>query len=129
MTAVRVRENGTDIDFSYVYTQDGVVYYPDTVKIKVCRARGVVTGLDASKYLRNHKRREEPNTQITLAQAQAKLRNGVEVESSKLAVVQTARGERPAYEFLCSYMGERYFIYTDAVNGDEISIVNIKNIG
>jgi germination protein YpeB len=129
MTAVRVRENGTDIDFSYVYSQDGVVYYPDTVRIKVCRARGVVTGLDASKYLKNHKRREEPETKITLAQAQEKLRSGVEVEASKLAVVQTARGERAAYEFLCSYMGERYFIYTDAVNGDEISIVNVKNIG
>ena len=129
MEVVRVRENGTDIDFTYVYEQDGVVYYPDTVRIKVCRARGVVTGLDASKYLKNHKRREEPETKISLAQAQDNLRKGVEVEASRVAVVQTARGERAAYEFLCSYMGERYFIYTDAINGDEISIVNLKNIG
>ncbi len=129
MEVVRVRENGTDIDFTYVYEQDGVVYYPDTVRIKVCRARGVVTGLDASKYLKNHKRREEPKTKISLAQAQNNLRKGVEVEASRVAVVQTARGERAAYEFLCSYMGERYFIYTDAINGDEISIVNLKNIG
>ena len=129
MEVVRVRENGTDIDFTYVYEQDGVVYYPDTVRIKVCRGRGVVTGLDASKYLKNHKRREEPETKISLAQAQDNLRKGVEVEASRVAVVQTARGERAAYEFLCSYMGERYFIYTDAINGDEISIVNLKNIG
>ncbi len=129
MEVVRVRENGTDIDFTYVYEEDDVVYYPDTVRIKVCRARGVVTGMDASKYLKNHQRREEPETKITLAQAQENLRKGVEVEASRLAVVQTARGERAAYEFLCSYKGEKYFIYTDAVNGDEISIVNVKNIG
>ncbi|MBQ8323107.1 MAG: germination protein YpeB [Clostridia bacterium] len=129
MTAVRMRENGTDIDFTYVYEQNGTVYYPDTVHVKVCRARGVVTGLDASKYLRSHQQRSDPTTKITLEQAQNNLREGVEVEASRLAVVQTARGERAAYEFLCSYKGEKYFIYTDAVNGDEISIVNVKNIG
>ena len=64
-----------------------------------------------------------------MAQAQDKLRNGVEVQSSTLAVVKAARGERAAYEFLCSYKGEQYFIYTDAVTGEEIAIVNVKNVG
>lgn len=129
MTAVRVRENGTDIDFTFAYQKDGVVYYPDSVKIKVCRSRGVVTGLDSHSYIQHHTLRQEPTVSVTLESAQGKLRNGVEVLSSKLAVIRTARGERTAYEFLCAYKGEKYFIYTDANTGNELAIVNIKNIG
>ena len=129
MTVTRVRANGTDTDFSYVYETDGVLYYPDEVKIKVCRSRGVVTGMDAERFLRNHTRREYPETGMTLSAAQAKLNAELDVEAARLTVVQTARGERAAYEFICSYRGERYFIYTDADNGEEIAIVNVKNVG
>ena len=129
MTPVRVRENGTDIDFTFAYQTDGVVFYPDSVRVKVCRSRGMVAGMDATKYLKNHKRREAPQAYITLESAQGALHNGLTVEASRLAVVHTARGERPAYEFLCSYGEEKYFIYTDAQTGDEISILNVKSVG
>ncbi|MBE5744941.1 MAG: hypothetical protein E7355_02265 [Clostridiales bacterium] len=128
MTAVRTRENGTDADFTFVYETDGVVYYPDTVRVKVCRERGVVTGFDASKYLQNHTRRTEVKTQLTMQDAQAKLHEGLAVEFGRLAVVKSKRGERAAYEFLCSYMDEKYLVYTDAINGEEIAIVNVKNL-
>lgn len=129
MSAVRVRENGTTADFTFVYETDGVVFYPDVVRVKVCRTRGVVTGLDATKFLKNHKKRTEPATAITLEEAQNKLHEGLSVESSRLAVVKTLRGERAAYEFLCTYGEERYLVYTDALTGEEISIVNVKNVG
>ena len=111
-----------------MYFDDGVAYYPDEVHVKVCRTRGVVTGLDATKFIKNHKDREEPDVKYNLAQAQAKLKKGLEVEASRLSVVGTARGEVAAYEFLCSYGGEMYFVFLDANTGEEISIVNAKNI-
>ena len=129
MSAVRARENGTDVDFMYVYEQNGVVYYPDTVHVKVCRARGVVTGLDAVRYLKNHQQRNLPERKISLEKAQSALHKGVEVQQSRVAVVKSARGERLAYEFVCSYNGEQYLIYTDATSGEEISILNLKNLG
>lgn len=129
MEVVRFRENGTTTDFTFVYEDDDVLYYPDEVRVKVCRTRGVVTGMDATKYLKNHRTRVEPSVKINLAEAQAKLHEGLGVESSRLAVVKTARGERPAYEFLCSYGEEMYFVYVDAGNGEEISIVNAKSVG
>lgn len=128
LTAVRARENGTDIDFTYVYEQNGVVYYPDMVHVKVCRSRGVVTGFDGAKYLKNHKDRGELTARVSEEQAKKSLHNGVEVENARLAVVRTARGERLAHEFVCSYMEERYLIYTDATTGEEISILNLKNL-
>lgn len=129
MTAVRVRESGTDADFTFVYTDDGVAYYPDTVHVKICRTRGVVTGFDATKYIRNHHDREDVTTTLTLPQAQAKLHEGLNVESSRLVVVGAGRGERTAYEFVCGYGEEKYVIYTDANSGEEIAIVNLKNLG
>lgn len=126
MEVVRLRENGTTVDFTFVYEDDDVLYYPDSVQVKVCRTRGVVSGMDAHKYLAHHKDRKDPEIKLTLAQAKDKLYDQLAVEASRLAVVHTARGERAAYEFFCSYGGENYFVYLDAVNGNEISIVNAK---
>ena len=129
LSAMRVGENGTDANFTFVYEKDGVAYYPDEIKVKVCRTRGLVTGFDAGEYLKNHVVRHEPQVTLTLAQAQSKLHKGMEVEASRLAVVRAGKNERAAYEFVCSYMGERYLIYTDANSGEEIAIVNVKNLG
>ncbi len=128
MTAVRTRENGTNVDFTFVYEREGVVYYPDTVRVKVCRSRGVVTAMDAAKYLKNHENRGEVTTNITLAQAQNKLHKGLDVEFSRLAVVQAKHGERAAYEFCCNYGEEKYLVYLDANTGEEIAIMNVKNL-
>ncbi len=129
MLAVRARENGTDVDFTFVYEDDGIAYYPDRVQVKVCRARGVVTGMDATRYVMHHKDREDVDVKLTISQAQAKLHEGLAVESSRLAVVSTPKGERAAYEFVCGYDGERYVVYVDASSGDELAIVNVKNLG
>lgn len=128
MEVVRFRENGTMTDFTFVYEDDDVAYYPDEIHVKVCRSRGVVTGMDAVKYLQNHKEREEPEVKLSLETAYGKLNKKLTVESSRLAVVGTAKGERPAYEFLCSYEGENYFLYLDANTGEEIAIVNARGI-
>ena len=128
MTAARVSENGSTSDFTFVYEMDGVAYYPDTVHVKVCRTRGLVCGLDATKYLKNHRDRDEVNAKITLETAYEKLSDKLSVEASRLAVINTARGERAAYEFLCSYEDVNYFVYLDANTGEEIAILNAQNI-
>lgn len=128
MEAVRLRENGTMTDFTYVYEDDGVVYYPDEIRVKVCRSRGVVTAFDATKYLKNHRDRVALNVKISLEEAQEKLHDKLSVEASRLAVVKSAQGERAAYEFFCSYGEENYFVYLDAASGEELSILNAKNI-
>lgn len=128
MEIVRSRQNGSTTDFTFVYEDDDVIYYPDEVHVKVCRTRGVVSGMDASKYLQNHRGRDELNVKITLAQAYDKLYKDLSVEASRLTVIQTARGEKAAYEMLCSYGEDKYLIYLDATTGDELSIVNVNTI-
>ncbi len=130
MEAVRLRQNGSTTDFTFVYEDEDVAFYPDEIRVKVCRTRGVVSGLDCTNCLKNHRDRDgdDVKVNISLGAAQGKLREGLSVESSRLAVIQTARGETAAYEFLCGYGEERYFVFIDAVTGEEISIVNVKSI-
>ncbi len=128
LEVARLRTNGSTSDFTFVYEDDDVLFYPDEIRVKVCRTRGVVSGFDATKYLRNHKPRKEVEPNLSLAQAKNKLYSGLEVNASRLVVVQTASGERSAYEFLCGYNEENYFVFIDAMTGEEISIVNVRTI-
>lgn len=128
MSVARFSESGSTSDFTFVYEIDGVAYYPDTVRVKVCRTRGLVCGLDATKYLKNHRGRDELSAKISMETAYEKLSDKLSVEASRLAVVDTARGERAAYEFLCSYEDANYFVYLDANTGEEIAILNAQNI-
>lgn len=129
MKALRLSQMGTDADFVFVYETEGVAFHPDAVRVKVCKERGIVSSFDAEKYLRNHKERTVPDVKLTIEEAQKKLHKNLTVEASALAIVQAKGGERPAYEFLCSHGEEKYFVYTDANTGREISIVNVKNLG
>lgn len=126
METVRLRENGSNVDFRFVYTQDGVACYPDAVQIKVCRSRGLVSGFDGVAYVMRHQKQRDVSPKITLAAAKERLYKALSVESARLIVTDTARGERLAYEFLCSYNGENYFVFVDAENGEEIAIVNTR---
>ena len=128
MEVVRFRGMGSTTEFTFVYEDDDVVYYPDEIRVKVCRTRGVVTGMDATKYLQNHGGMVEVNTKISLESAYDKLSEKLTVESSRLAVVNTARGKRAAYEFLCSYNDAKYFVYLDAETGHELAIINVQNV-
>ena len=126
MEIVKCREMGSTAEFTFLYEDDGVVYYPDEIRVKVCRTRGVVTGMDATKYLRNHRGRVEMNAKINMETAREKLSKKLAVESARVAVVNTARGERVAYEFLCSYQDTYYYVYIDGETGDEIAIINAQ---
>lgn len=128
MIAVYGKESGATVDFTFVYQTGGVTYYPDEVKVKVCMQKGVVIGLEASKFLKNHHSREAFSWNLTLAEAEEKLHSGLEILSTQRVVIDAGKREKAAYEFFAQYQKDRYLIYIDAKTGEEISIVNVKNL-
>ena len=128
MIPVAVDESGTNADFTFAYYADGCTYYPDEIVVKVCEQRGIVSGLDASKYLKNHTGRVELNAKITMQQAREKLSDKLTVESSRLVLFEHKGREVTAYEFFCAYGGQTYFVYLDANDGRELYIVNSKDM-
>ncbi len=128
MIPVDVKESGTNADFSFVYSADGCAYYPDEIVVKVCEERGLVSGFDASKYLKNHKGRGELNTKISMQQAKDSLHDKLIVEGARTVLFEHRGREWTAYEFFCAYDGELYFVYVDAMDGRELYIVNSKDM-
>ena len=126
MTAVKVAQTGATASFAFAYELDGSVYYPDLVNVKVCEQKGVVVGYNASAYLRNHKPRTPLTPKLSLEQASAKLHEKLSLEGSRVALIAVKGKERTAYEFVCSYGEDTYFVYIDGDTGSEISIMNAK---
>ena len=127
MIPVKVSESGTNADFTFAYTMDGCTYYPDEIVVKVCEERGVVSGFDASKYLKNHRGRDATNVELTMQEAKDGLSDKLTVEACRQVVFTYKGREMNAYEFFGSYDGQTYFVYVDAMDGRELFIVNSKN--
>jgi hypothetical protein len=127
MTAVWMSKNGNLITFEYAYEDDGVVVYPDLVQIKVCCARGVVTGMDASAFLRHHKQRDGYNAKIGESEARDRLNDCLDVYASRLAIIPARGAEKLCYEFICGFDGSEYFVYVDAETGEETTIFLVED--
>ena len=125
MEAVWTSENGTTCNLNFVYEDDGVVYYSDMIKIKVCEERGIVTGMEALAYCLNHTERKATDAQISKATAQSKLNSSFNVEGSRLAVIPVNGDEVLVYEFYGNFGEHDYYIYIDAVTGEEVQVLTV----
>lgn len=125
MKAVWSSENGTVCSLNFAPVQDGVILYPDLVKIKVCEQRGMVTGMEAMSYVLNHTDRDLASPSIEKSQAQAKINGSIEVSSARLALVPFDGSERLAYEFFGESGDNEYYVYVDAKTGEEIEVLTV----
>ena len=125
MEAVWTSENGTTCNLNFVYENDGVVYYSDMIKIKVCEERGIVTGMEALAYCLNHTERSAGTAAISKSAAKAKLNSEFEVKGSRLAVIPLEDSEVLAYEFYGTYGDGDYYIYIDAKTGEEVQVLTV----
>ena len=122
MKAVWTSENGTTCNLNFAYEQNGVVIYPDMVKVKVCEERGIVTGMEGLAYVLNHTQRELGSAKISKSDAKAVLNGGFEAEGSRLCLIP---GEVLCYEFYGTYGGNDYYIYVDAATGNEVEVFTV----
>ena len=122
---VWVSENGTTCNINFCPVQNGVVLYPDMVKVKVCEERGIVTGAEAMSYVMNHSERDIAGATITKAEAQSVIDGRIEVTSSRLALIPVDGQEVLCYEFAGKFDGSDYFVYVDAATGNEVQVLTV----
>ena len=104
--------------------QDGVILYPDLIKVKVDEGSGKVIGLDAMHYVFNHTPRALPAPRISEREAAAGLTLPA-LGSGRLALIPTeGMRETLTYEFECEKDGT-YFVYIDAETGEEVNILYV----
>ncbi|HHY97419.1 MAG TPA: germination protein YpeB [Firmicutes bacterium] len=105
---------------TYAYVQNGIVIYPDQVKLRIALDNGSVLGVEATGYLTFHHTRTLPAPEVSSSQLAAKFSPEVEVVRVRPVVIMDDMGnEKLCYEFLIRLDGRVYLSYIDAVTGQE----------
>ena len=109
---------------NYAYVQNGVICYPDLIKVSVAMDTGKVISVDARGYLVNHFARTDVNPVLTSENAAKSLSPYLTVKDVKTAVIPTDSGkEILCYEFWCEGTGnEELLVYINAATGEEENI-------
>ena len=118
------------LTINFAYEQNGVIIYPDLIKIKIALDNGQIMGMETSGYLNSHYVRNIENPKITLEEAKKTLNKKLEVESEKLAIIPTEyQTEILCYEFKGKVNDKNYIVYINAENGREEDILLIVDTG
>ena len=116
MTKVWEYSAGNTMHYNFVYEENGILVYPDMVKVNVCRETGRVSGIDADAYFMNHAERKHSENLHSLAEAAEKVNPKLDIVSALAVVIPVGNGnEKEAYEFIATYEGSTYYVYIDAL--------------
>jgi len=116
---------GGVMTINFAATQNGVILYPDLIKLQISMADGSIVGLEAGNYLRNHRERSIALPAVSEADARALISPGLDIESVRLCMIPMGLSERYCYEISASSTEGTYLIYIDAMTGDEIEIMQV----
>ncbi len=116
------------VTINYAYSQDGVIIYPDLIKVKVALDNGEVLGIETSGYLNNHEERNLPEIKISKDEAKKTLNKDLQIESEGLAIIPTEwQSEIYCYEFKGKVDDSEFLVYINCENGREEDILVIKD--
>lgn len=106
--------------FTYLYSQDGVRVYSDTIEVKVALDNGEILGLTSQNYMKNHRERKIPKPKISNTEAKEMVNPNVNIQEEFLAIIDNDLGEEVlAYEFLGVNGDDTYRIFINALDGKE----------
>ncbi|MBQ6992727.1 MAG: germination protein YpeB [Clostridia bacterium] len=128
MASTYYLKQGGAITINYAYEQDGVVVYPDLIKLKIALDDGEILGIETTGYLNNHTTRDISKVYITEEQAKQVLNSNLQITSSGLAIIPTEyKTEILCYEFKGKINDIDFLAYINAENGKEENILIIIN--
>lgn len=110
---------------NFEHTEDGVICYPDLIKVSVALDTGTLMGYDAQGYISAHTERDIPEATVSREDAQASIARTLDVTGHNMAIIPSDGGEeRFCHEFVCqTEAGERYILYVNAQTGEEEKIL------
>lgn len=111
----------------WIAVQDGVLLYPDQIKLQLRMDTGEVVGLEANQYLMNHTQRTNLKPGLTQEEALAAVNDLLQVKTVRLCVIPNGDGERLCYEVTGEYQQQTYMVYIDAITGEEAEVLMRMN--
>ncbi|MEI3604717.1 germination protein YpeB [Pseudogracilibacillus sp. SE30717A] len=113
--------------FSFVYSQNNVRIYPDSMVIKVALDNGDIVGFNAKNFLMNHHDRKIPEPTLSIEEAKDFVNKNVKIEEEHLALIENDLHEEVlTYEFLGILENETYRIFINAEDGMEEKVEKLS---
>jgi len=127
MEACFVQEYDGMIVANFAAVQDGVLLYPDQVKVQVSMESGTVVGAECTQYLTHHVKRDALKPKIEQKTALEMVSSRLNVRSSRLCVIPQNNGERLCWGFEGIFQGETYWVFIDAMTGETADLLRVVN--
>lgn len=110
---------------NFAYENEGVICYPDLIKLSVSLETGNIISFDARGYIMNHTDRPPVQSKISADEAKMSVSDYLTVMSSRLAIIPTDyKTEKTAYEFHCKTPDEQeVLVYIDVLTAKEDDIL------
>lgn len=122
-----MKQNGI-VTINYAYEQNGVIIYPDLVKLKIALDNGEIMGIETTGYLNSHDDRNIETNIISVEEAKSKLNKNIEIGSESLAIIPTEfKTEVLCWEFKGKVKDSEFLVYINAQTGREEDILMIIN--
>lgn len=107
---------------SYAAVQEGVLLYPDLVKVQVRQDTLTVVGLEARRYLTSHAERPDLSPVLSREEARAAVSSRLTLAGERLCLIPVNGGEALCWQFTGEYGGDTYCVYIDAQTGRQRDI-------
>ncbi len=104
---------------------DGVIIYPELIKVAVDSTSGEVVGLEARAYILNHQDRQISFGNVTEEQAKSAVMPRLKVTNIAKALIEKGEKQHLCYEFQCQDGDRQYYVYVDSTSGKEIDIFKV----
>lgn len=119
-------EQKNTLIFSFAYRNQGIVYYPDLVKVKIALDNGEVMGFEGRQYLLAHHDRKTVKPLLTASQAKNLLNPEVVLEKTQLVLIpKEDKKEILCYECRVKMGKTRFLVYLNALTGEEEEILRL----
>ena len=124
MRATYYELSGSVLTINFAAVQDGVLLYPDLIKVGVALDNGEVLSFDGRGFLTNHTSRAGLAPALTADEARASVSEVLAVEGSQLCLIPSGGlNEVLCWEFKCRDGEQQVLVYVNAQTGAEEQIL------
>lgn len=114
------------VTVNYAYNDNGVIVYPDLIKVRIALDNGEILGIETTGYLNAHTEREEKTPTISIEEARNNLNDRLEINSEGIAIIPTEwKTEILCYEFKGKVEDKEFLVYINVDTGKEEDILVI----
>lgn len=114
------------VTVNYAYENNGIMAYPDLIKVKIALDNGEILGMETTGYLNSHTSRDFDNVNFSIEEAKENLNENLEIMDEGLAIIPTEwKTELLCYEFKGKVEDREFLVYINVETGEEEDILVI----